>query len=146
MKKVNIFLVSTIKGAKTKNGYAAYTLEYYRDGIPFPATITEYENLEEFTENQAVIEILIRALKRMKEGCELEIYTESEYMYHSMENTRLWENNDWKTKAGKEVKNADKWKELLELLRRNLYKFHLKEHNEYTNLMKREAERKRKNV
>lgn len=80
------------------------------------------------TNNRMELKAIVRGLKQvlsimvLKKG-EVDIYTDSAYCLNPIELGWIdfWENNGWKTKLGEEVKNADLWQELYELL-------HLKKH------------------
>ncbi len=135
MKEVSIYIASSIRGRWNRDGYIGYCLEYYRDGCRYPETLTDYERVESLNENRAEMEALIRAFARMREKCVLSVYTENEYLYKGFAgdaNVEKWIRNGWKTSRGTEVKNRDKWQEIVRRLQGNLYMFYLKETNAYT--------------
>jgi ribonuclease HI len=58
-------------------------------------------------ELQAVIE----ALNALKEPCEIEFYTDSEYVKNGVTKwLATWKRNGWRTKAKQVVKNEDLWR------------------------------------
>jgi ribonuclease HI len=58
-------------------------------------------------ELQAVIE----ALNALKEPCEIEFYTDSEYVKNGVTKwLATWKRNGWRTKAKQAVKNEDLWR------------------------------------
>ena len=66
--------------------------------------------------NRAEMEALIRAFSRMREKCELSIYTDSEYLFNGFagrEDVTRWVKSGWITTRGQPVKNKDKWLELM---------------------------------
>lgn len=95
------------------------------------------------TGKRSELEALIRALKRMREKCILSIYTESIYLNMGLGEQRLvdkWIKSGWVTGKNVEVKNRDKWQELLNLLNGSIYQIHLKEPNAYVKMLQIEAE------
>lgn len=139
MKEVSIYIATSIRGRWNRDGYIGYCMEYYKEGSKYPSTLTDYERVEDLNENRAEQEALIRAISRMKEKCILSVYTESEYLYRGFAedaNIEKWIKAGWKTTRGTEVKNRDKWQELIRLLQGNLYKFYLKETNAYIGALK----------
>lgn len=134
MKEVSIYIATSIRGRWNRDGYIGYCLEYYREGSKYPSTLTDYERVENLNANRAEQEALIRAISRIREKCILSVYTESEYLYQGFAedaNIERWIKAGWRTTRGTEVKNRDKWQELIRLLQGNLYKFYLKETNAY---------------
>ena len=65
------------------------------------------------TNNRMELQAAIEALRALKEPCEVELYTDSEYLRDGItEWIRWWKNKGWKTKDRKPVKNVELWKEL----------------------------------
>lgn len=55
----------------------------------------------------------IEALKALKEPCEVEFFTDSEYVKHGVTTwLATWKSNGWRTKSKKPVKNEDLWRAL----------------------------------
>ena len=55
----------------------------------------------------------IEALSALKELCEVEFYTDSEYVKNGVCGwLSNWKRNGWKTKSKKPVKNEDLWRAL----------------------------------
>lgn len=145
MKEVSIYITTDIRGRWEKNGSIAYTLEYYRESSLMPDLIEEVAPVQQMNENRAELEALIQALKRMREKCVLTIYTENRYLYEGYEEAervKAWKQNGWRRADGKEIKNRDKWEELEQILKGNLFTILLKEPNAYIERMK---ERMRRN-
>ena len=58
----------------------------------------------------------INALKEVKSGPKIKIYTDSKYVKNGItEWINTWLNNDWKTSKKEDVKNKDLWIELYNL-------------------------------
>jgi len=75
------------------------------------------------TNNRMELRAVIEALKRIggeaaAGGRELEIYTDSRYVQQGISDWILrWEQNGWRTRAKKPVKNRELWQELRSLSR-----------------------------
>jgi ribonuclease HI len=65
------------------------------------------------TNNRMELTAAIEALKALKEGCEVEVVTDSEYLKNGITTWILnWKKKNWVTSAKKPVANADLWKDL----------------------------------
>ncbi|MCL4841232.1 MAG: ribonuclease HI [Bryobacteraceae bacterium] len=65
------------------------------------------------TNNRMELTAAIRALQALKEPCEVELVTDSEYLKKGVEQwMEKWKRNGWMTAAKKPVLNQDLWKEL----------------------------------
>lgn len=69
------------------------------------------------TNNRMEITAVIEGLQALKEACDVEIYTDSQYVSNSINCGWLygWQRKNWK-KGEKAVPNADLWKKILSLL------------------------------
>jgi len=97
------------------------------DGNPGPggwAAVLEYGPLKKeiagstmaTTNNRMEMQAAIEALRLLKEPCEVEFYTDSEYLREGITSwVQTWKRTGWKTKERKPVKNADLWRALDEL-------------------------------
>ena len=134
MKEVTIYISSTIRGTKRQNGFIGYVLEYYSPHSKYPKTLYDYEAVHDINCNRAILDALLRALTRLREKCILSVYTESAYLYNGFGGDALvdrWQANGWKTVHNTEVKNRDKWTELIRALQGTIYRFYLNESNAY---------------
>lgn len=91
----------------------------------------------ETTNNRMELTAVIAALEALKEPCEVELYTDSQYVSNAINLGWLqsWEKKGWRRKDGP-VKNPDLWQRLLPLLERHRVRFiWVKGHaeNEYNN-------------
>lgn len=93
--------------------------------------------------NRAELIAVIKALQRMKEKCELVIYTESPYVANAFNAgwPDKWKQNNYKTAKGGDVANADEWIKLDELLAGHKYEFRLQEEHSYRNWLKGHIEK-----
>jgi ribonuclease HI len=72
------------------------------------------------TNNRMELTAVIRALESLKRSCDVELYTDSQYVKNGIESwIHGWKKNGWKTADKKPVKNADLWQRLQELAARH---------------------------
>ncbi len=59
------------------------------------------------------LQAAIEALSALKEPCEVEFFTDSEYVRNGVSSWLLiWKRNGWRTKSKQPVKNEDLWRAL----------------------------------
>ena len=69
------------------------------------------------TNNRMELTAAVKGLEALKEACEVEIVTDSEYLKNGITSwIHGWKKNGWKTAAKKPVLNQDLWKKLDELV------------------------------
>ena len=67
----------------------------------------------ETTNNRMELMAVIEALRSLKRGCAVELYTDSKYVLQGINDWIVnWKKNGWKTAAKKPVKNVDLWQQL----------------------------------
>ena len=68
----------------------------------------------EATGKRLVLAAVVRALKRLKPGCEVTIYTDLKYLESALSLGWLhkWKLAGWVGSDGKEIKNRDLWEEI----------------------------------
>lgn len=73
------------------------------------------------TNNRMELLAVIKGLKSLKEKCEVNVYTDSAYVFNAFDQNWIdnWISNNWKNSQKKDVLNKDLWLELI-----NLTKFH----------------------
>jgi ribonuclease HI len=65
------------------------------------------------TNNRMELKAAIEALRALKEPCQVEFYTDSEYLRKGITSwIATWKRNGWQTLAKEPVKNADLWRAL----------------------------------
>jgi ribonuclease HI len=65
------------------------------------------------TNNRMELTAAVKALTALREACEVEIVTDSQYMKNGITSwIANWKRNGWKTKEKKPVLNQDLWEEL----------------------------------
>lgn len=79
-----------------------------------------YGSEPDTTNNKMELMATIRALRALKVSCDIELWTDSQYVMKGItEWINGWIKNNWKTAAKKPVKNAELWRELLEETKRH---------------------------
>lgn len=146
MYRVNIYVMTDIKGPRRRDGVYAYLLE-----LPTqkgPATCQVFREIKDATENRAELTALVEALKRLNQNCDLDIYTDSEYVSAPLSKDWIawWRENGWMNAKGREIANCDLWRQMAELLNGNHFQIHTGEHYPYKNCMRFQMERKRKEI
>jgi ribonuclease HI len=77
------------------------------------------------TNNRMELTAVIRALETLKRPCEVDLYTDSQYVKNGIQSwINAWKRNGWKTADRKPVKNAELWRELDELAARHVVRWH----------------------
>lgn len=78
------------------------------------------------TNNRMELTAAIEALKLLKRPCEVDLYTDSAYLYNAFEQNWLkrWIMNNWRTSTKKDVLNRDLWEEIIQLCKTHKVTFH----------------------
>ena len=111
MKHVDIFTDGACSGNPGPGGYAA---------------ILRYGQIEKeisggeasTTNNRMELLAVITALSKLKEPCEVTVYSDSKYVIDSIQKGWVysWEKNNWKKSNKKPALNVELWEQLLALL------------------------------
>jgi ribonuclease HI len=109
MKKITIHTDGGCDGNPGPGGWAA-VLQYEQHRRELaggePAT----------TNNRMELQAAISALAALKEPCQVNLFTDSEYLRHGITRwVARWKANGWRTVDRKPVKNEDLWRRLHEL-------------------------------
>lgn len=141
--RVNIYIESSIKGLKRRNGVVGFILE--ADGKE-GKTVTQFGSVKEATENQAQLLALKYALKRIKDMSELRIWTDNSYMAAAFEQDWIsgWIERDWKTAKGKEIANREEWESILQMLDGSVPELKVAQNHSFKNWLREEIERRAK--
>jgi ribonuclease HI len=86
------------------------------------------------TNNRMELTAVIKALNRLKESCNVSLYSDSRYVVKAINEKWLWgwKKNGWKKSDKTPVLNVDLWQELLPLLQiHNVKFFWVKGHNNH---------------
>ncbi len=77
------------------------------------------------TNNRMELTAVIRALESLRRACDVELYTDSQYVKNGFQSwIHTWKRNGWKTADRKPVKNADLWRELDTMAARHRIRWH----------------------
>jgi ribonuclease HI len=77
------------------------------------------------TNNRMELQAAIEALNALKEPCEVEFYTDSEYVKKGVESwVHGWKLNGWRTRAKRPVRNEDLWRALDEAAKKHRVHWH----------------------
>lgn len=124
MKKVCIYTDGACSGNPGPGGWAAI--------LTYGENERELSGGErETTNNRMELMAVISALTALKESCEVELWTDSQYIEKAINEGWLagWKRRGWKRKGG-ELKNIELWQELDRLLGRHEVNFNwLKGHD-----------------
>ena len=130
MKKVTIYTDGACSGNPGPGGWGAILM--------YKGKSKEFSGADPMTTNNRMeLLAVISALEALNEPCEVELYTDSQYVSNAINLGWLdsWRKKDWKRKGG-EVKNIDLWANLVPLLEKHNVTFvWVKGHadNEYNN-------------
>ena len=118
MKKVIIHTDGACEGNPGPGGWAAIL----RHG----ALAKELSGAEPATTNNRMeLTAAIAALRALKEPCEAELFTDSEYLRDGITTwVASWKARNWRTADRKPVKNDDLWRQLDELCARHQIQWH----------------------
>ncbi len=77
------------------------------------------------TNNRMELTAALEALRALKETCQVDFYTDSEYLKKGINEWMAnWKRKGWKTSAKKPVKNQDLWKALDEAIQEHQITWH----------------------
>jgi ribonuclease HI len=113
MKKVQLITDGACLGNPGPGGWA-YVLRYKEK-------VREASGSDpQTTNNRMELTAAVEGLRALKEGCEVEITTDSEYLKNGITQwIHGWKRNGWKTSAKKPVVNQDLWMALDEEVQRH---------------------------
>lgn len=85
----------------------------------------------ETTNNQMELEAAITALTLLKEPCNIELHTDSNYVVRGMTEWMIgWKRRNWKSSTGETIKNKEHWQRLDEISTKHTVSFNwVKGHN-----------------
>ena len=80
---------------------------------------------EATTNNRMELTAVLQALQLLKEPCEINLYTDSQYVMKGAEEWMTgWVKNGWRTADKKPVKNSDLWQELYRFSKKHTLHWH----------------------
>ncbi len=142
MKTVDIYVDTSIKGPRRRDGWWTYIIAMETGSGTADAGDTG--KAEDTTENQATLIALEIALKRLNRPCHLVMHLECEYVGNALLNGWLeqWKWNGWMTAKNKPVSDAEKWRSIQELLNAHDFDVCIKEPHTYREWMKTKLKEK----
>lgn len=131
MKHVDIYTDGACSGNPGAGGYCAILIF---NGIEKVISGGE----DETTNNRMELLAVIKGLEALKEPCEVNLYSDSQYVINAINEKWLenWSNSGWRGSSKKGVKNVDLWQALIPLITMHKVNFiKVKGHsdNEYNN-------------
>ena len=117
IKKVTIYTDGACSGNPGPGGWGAILM--------YKGKSKEFSGADPMTTNNRMeLLAVISALEALNEPCEVELYTDSQYVSNAINLGWLesWRKKDWKRKGG-EVKNIDLWAKLVPLLEKHKVTF-----------------------
>lgn len=137
---VKIYVISSINGVRKQDGYIGYLLEYHGK------TLSEFVKMKSSTRNHAEIEAIADALLRLTKVVDLDIYTESTFVYSGITKwMHQWAENNWMNKKGEEISDRINWEIIYQCLSGCQYEIHLNDEYEYKIWLKSEVFQRSKN-
>lgn len=108
MKKVSIYTDGACSGNPGIGGFCAILIY---NGVEKVISGSEFDT----TNNRMELKAVIEGLKALKEPCEVDLYSDSQYVVSAFTENWIfdWVNRGWKTASKSQVKNVDLWQELL---------------------------------
>lgn len=119
MKEIELYTDGACSGNPGVGGYGIVLI--------YGNYIKEYSGYNEnTTNNQMEITAVIEGLKKVKEICKINIYTDSAYTMNAFSEGWIdnWIQNNWKNANKKPVKNKELWLELIDLLSKHEVVWH----------------------
>ena len=118
MKKIEIYTDGACSGNPGPGGWAGILIY---NGIEKVVSGAEKDT----TNNRMELTAVIQSLKKLKEQCEVVLYTDSAYVCNAITEGWLqnWLINNWKNSQKKQVLNKELWLELIDLLELHSVKF-----------------------
>ena len=131
MKKVTIYTDGACSGNPGPGGFGAILMY---NGVEKVISGGEYST----TNNRMELLSVIMALSALKEPCEVDLYSDSQYVVDAFLKDWItaWIQKGWRTANKSEVKNVDLWQNLVALIKTHKVNFiKVKGHadNEYNN-------------
>ena len=132
MKTVELYTDGACSGNPGPGGYGIVLI--------YQNTVKEFSGFEpQTTNNQMELKAVIEGLKKIKEKCNVNIYTDSAYVCNAFTQNWItnWIANGWKNANKKPVLNKEMWQELIDLTNKHNVAFHkVKGHsdNYYNNI------------
>jgi len=110
MKKVEIFTDGACSGNPGPGGWCAILRFKGKEKILKGSKA-------ETTNSEMEIKAVLEGLKALKEPCEVDLYSDSQYVVKAIsEWIYNWQKNNWKNSSKKEIAHKDMWMEIYNLM------------------------------
>lgn len=139
---VSIYIETSIKGPKVTRAAGEWLAEFVTSSR-IPVTRSGIIIKEKTSENALTLELLRDALSILTKTCSIRLNTKCGHILQALGNgwTEQWKKNGWKKAGGKELANAELWKEVSGLMEHHLIDIDSGWH-EYQDVMLRDIKRK----
>lgn len=126
MKKLIIYADGACRNNQAKNkddtiGGWGYIIKFKnQEDVGEISHLEDYGGCRNTTNNQMELTSVIKALDRLNEAYDIDLFTDSNYVCQGM-NTWIngWIKNNWKTATKKPVANVELWQELYKISKRH---------------------------
>ena len=139
MKTVHIYIDTSIKGPRRRDGEVLYIMAFEAANGK-TADAGNRIKREDTTENQLTILALEAALKRLKTKCRLVLHLECGYAAAVLQNRwyEQWQENGWISAKKEPICDAVIWQSIQYLLNAQEFEVVLKQEHTYRDWMRRE--------
>ncbi|WKD50854.1 ribonuclease HI [Microbulbifer spongiae] len=118
MKQITIYTDGACRGNPGPGGWGALLVYGEREKELFGGEAHT-------TNNRMELLAAIKALEALKQPCEVDLHTDSQYLRQGITGwINNWKKNGWKTANKKPVKNADLWRQLDQNVSRHQVRWH----------------------
>ncbi|MDO4470512.1 MAG: hypothetical protein Q4C84_11770 [Bacillota bacterium] len=135
MKEVNLYIETSSTAFQKKERNCGYVLEYIKENTPITR---EGFRRGKGTYNQEILRTLTEALKRVREPCEICIYSRNHFVLCAIrDKMEIWAREDFK-----EIKNREDWEDLRKVIQEHEISVEVGKHA-YSDWILREMEERR---
>ncbi len=143
MPEVRLYIATNYKSPAQRKGKTKYILEFI---LPSGEPVTREEFIEHGgTLQEAVLDTILIALKRLKKRVNITIFLNKCAVLNAWQNgwVEMWRWNDYKSKKGTTIKDAEKYKQIVDNIVENGHQMRMEEGlGEYELYLKSEMEEK----
>lgn len=152
MKKVNLYIRTSLRGPGTREGRYAAVTEYL--SAKGPVTRETAGTEQETTYHQSVLAAIVEGLKILNMACHVTVYTDCVYVKNTIERGSLgiWRMSGWKKADGTAVRHAERWQQAADLMDLHEMEFRFSKHCAYEEKLRallgrenKESDREREN-
>lgn len=120
MVEVNIYVGTTIKAPSRNAGKSMYLIECPTSP---DYVVKGFVALQDTTEDAITLVTIIKALNRFTKPSKINVFTKCNGVYHTIDSGRCFEyqSKHWKNSKGTQIRNAELWDILIDLLAKHKY-------------------------